>query len=134
MAAEANLDLVEVSPNGEPPVCRIMDYGRWKYRRSKKTGKSKSHVSVIKEIRLRPKTGLHDQDVKLGRAREFISKGDKVLFSIRFRGREMAHRDIGAKQCLRVHESVQDVGLIEQQPRMDGRLMVMILAPIKKKG
>ncbi|MCK4851194.1 MAG: translation initiation factor IF-3, partial [Phycisphaerae bacterium] len=95
LALEAGLDLVEVSPNEEPPVCRIMDYGKWKYSRSKKTTKTKAHVSILKEIRLRPKTGIHDQEVKIKRAREFLGKGDKVLFSMRFRGREMAHQDIG---------------------------------------
>ena len=88
MAAEAGLDLVEVSPNEEPPVCRIMDYGKWKYRQSKKVGKTRAHVSILKEIRLRPKTGVHDQEVKVRRAREFLTKGDKVLFG-RYSGTEL---------------------------------------------
>ena len=129
MAAEASLDLVEVSPNGEPPVCRIMDYGKWKYRRSKKTGKTKSHVSVIKEVRLRPKTGLHDQEVKLGRAREFISKGDKVLFSMRFRGREMAHQDLGVAMLDRIKQELEDIAKVERNWSLEGRRLTMVLAP-----
>ncbi len=136
MAEQADLDLVEVAPEARPPVCRIMDYGKWKYQQSKKEQKARSHSkqSELKEVRVRPKTDEHDMHIKTERARDFLDEGHKVQFTMLFRGREMAHRDIGAKQCLRVHESVQDVGLIEQQPRMDGRLMVMILAPIKKKG
>ena len=122
LAREQGLDLVEVAPNARPPVCRIVDYGRLKYDKKKKEAVARKNQVIVqlKEVKLRPKTDLE--------------AGDKVKVSVRFRGLEMAHRDIGAKQCLRVHESVQDVGLIEQQPRMDGRLMVMILAPIKKKG
>ena len=130
MAAEASLDLVEVSPNGEPPVCRIMDYGKWKYRRSKKTGKTKkAHVSTIKEVRLRPKTGLHDQQVELGRAREFIGKGDKVLFSMRFRGREMAHQDLGVAMLDRIKQELEDIAKVERDWSLDGRRLTMVLAP-----
>ena len=129
MAGEANLDLVEVSPNSDPPVCRIMDYGKWKYRRGKKTGKTKAHVSIIKEVRLRPKTGVHDQDVKVKRAREFLAKGDKVLFSMRFRGREMAHQDIGVGMFERIKEQLEDIAKVERSWSMDGRRLSMVLAP-----
>lgn len=131
LAAEAGLDLVEVSPNEEPPVCRIMDYGKWKYRRRKKVGKTKTHVSVLKEVRLRPKTGVHDQEVKMKRAREFFAKGDKVLFSMRFRGREMAHQDIGVEMFQEIKLKLEDVAKVESDWTMSGRRLSMILVPIK---
>ncbi len=131
LAAEAGLDLVEVSPNEEPPVCRIMDYGKWKYRRRKKVGKTKTHVSVLKEVRLRPKTGVHDQEVKMKRAREFFAKGDKVLFSMRFRGREMAHQDIGVEMFQEIKLKLEDVAKVESDWTMSGRRLSMILVPNK---
>ena len=129
LALEAGLDLVEVSPNEEPPVCRIMDYGKWKYNRSKKTGKSKTHLSILKEIRLRPKTGQHDQEVKIKRACEFLAKGDKVLFSMRFRGREMAHQDIGTQMFESIKLKLQDIAKVETDWVMAGRRLTMVLAP-----
>lgn len=136
LAKERGLDLVEVAPNGRPPVCRIVDYGRLKYDKKKKEAVARKNQVIVnlKEVKVRPKTDDHDFDVKTKHARRFLEAGDKVKVSCRFRGREMAHRDIGADQCRRVHAAVADVGMIEQQPRMDGRLMVMILAPLKKKG
>ena len=131
MAAEAGLDLVEVSPNEEPPVCRIIDYGKWKYRRGRKTGKPKARVSTLKEIRLRPKTGEHDQDVKIKHAREFLTKGDKVLFSMRFRGREMAHQDIGVDMFENIKLKLEDVAKVETNWVMSGRRLSMVLAPNK---
>ena len=129
MAVEAGLDLVEVSPNEQPPVCRIMDYGKWKYRRSKKVGKTKSHVAVLKEVRLRPKTGEHDQQVKIKRAREFLSKGDKVLFSMRFRGREMAHYDLGVEMFQGIKQQIEDIAKVESDWNLSGRRLSMTLAP-----
>ncbi len=129
MASEVGLDLVEVSPNDEPPVCRIMDYGKWKYRRSKKVGKPKSHIPVLKEIRLRPKTGEHDQQVKIKHAREFISKGDKVLFSMRFRGREMAHYDLGIEMFQQIKAQIEDIAKVETDWAMSGRRLSMVIAP-----
>ena len=129
MALDAGLDLVEVSPNEEPPVCRIMDYGKWKYQRSKKTAKTKAHVSILKEIRLRPKTGAHDQEVKIKRAREFLTKGDKVLFSMRFRGREMAHQDIGVQMFEDIKLKLDDLAKVETNWTMSGRRLSMVLAP-----
>lgn len=129
MASEVGLDLVEVSPNGEPPVCRIMDYGKWKYRRGKKVGKPKSHIPVLKEIRLRPKTGEHDQQVKIKHAREFMSKGDKVLFSMRFRGREMAHYDLGVEMFQQIKAQLEDIAKVETDWTMSGRRLSMVLAP-----
>ncbi len=132
LAREAGLDLVEVSPNEEPPVCRIMDYGKWKYNRSKKTTKVKKvHVSVLKEIRLRPKTGEHDLDVKIKRARGFLDKGDKVLFSMRFRGREMAHQDIGTEMFDDIKVKMEDLAKVETDWSMTGRRLAMVLAPNK---
>ena len=132
LASEVGMDLVEVSPNEEPPVCRIMDYGKWKYGRRKKTGKTKKvHVSVLKEIRLRPKTGVHDQDVKIKRAREFFAKGDKVLFSMRFRGREMAHQDIGVEMFQAIKAKLEDVAKVESDWTMSGRRLSMVLVPNK---
>ncbi len=129
LANEAGLDLVEVSPNEEPSVCRIMDYGKWKYQRSKKTGKTKTHISILKEIRLRPKTGKHDQEVKIKRAREFLTKGDKVLFSMRFRGREMAHQDIGVQMFEDIKLTLEDLSKVETNWSMSGRRLSMVLAP-----
>ena len=129
MASEVGLDLVEVSPNDEPPVCRILDYGKWKYRRSKKVGKTKTHTPVLKEIRLRPKTGQHDQQVKVKHAREFISKGDKVLFSMRFRGREMAHYDLGIEMFQQIKTQLEDVAKVETDWSMSGRRLSMVVAP-----
>ena len=131
MANEAGLDLVEVSPNEQPPVCRIMDYGKWKYRRSKKVGKTKTHQPVLKEIRLRPKIGQHDQDVNVKHAREFITKGDKVLFSMRFRGREMAHYDLGIEMFQQIKAQLEDVAKVESDYTMSGRRLSMVLAPLK---
>ena len=129
MAAETGLDLVEVSPNEQPPVCRIMDYGKWKYRRSKKVGKTKSHVATLKEVRLRPKTGQHDQQVKIKHAQEFLSKGDKVLFSMRFRGREMAHYDLGVEMFKNVKQQLEDIAKVESDWTLSGRRLSMVLAP-----
>ena len=130
LAVEAGLDLVAVSPNEEPPVCRIMDYGKWKYSRSKKTTKvKKAHVSILKEVRLRPKTGEHDQEVKIKRARAFLLKGDKVLFSMRFRGREMAHQDIGTQMFEDIKLKLEDLAKVETNWVMTGRRLSMVLAP-----
>lgn len=130
LAREAGLDLVEVSPNEQPPVCRIMDYGKWKYRRSKKVGKvKKAHVPTLKEIRLRPKTGDHDRDTKVKHAREFMTKGDKVLFSMRFRGREMAHYDLGIEMFQQIKVQLEDVAKVENDWSMNGRRLSMVLAP-----
>ena len=135
MARDAGLDLVEVSPNEEPPVCRIMDYGKWKYSRSRKSTKVKKvHVSVLKEVRLRPKTGEHDLDVKIKRARGFLDKGDKVLFSMRFRGREMAHQDIGTEMFDDIKVRMEDIAKVETDWSMTGRRLSMVLAPGKPTG
>ena len=134
LAQDRGFDLIEVAPTARPPVCRIGDYGQLKYQQKKRAAQArKNQVQVqVKEVKVRPKTDQHDMDVKVRHARRFLEQGDKVKVTVRFRGRELAHRDIGAQQCLRVAKEVEDVGTIESQPRMDGRQMFMILAPVKK--
>ncbi len=134
LAQERGLDLVEVAPGSRPPVCRIADYGKMKYDKSKREAQARrNQVQVqVKEVKLRPKTDEHDMDVKVKHARSFLEAGNKVKVTVRFRGREMAHRDIGAQQCLRVAEECGELGSIEVHPRMDGRQMFMIIAPTKR--
>lgn len=134
LAEERGLDLIEVAPEGRPPVCRISDYGKLKYERAKKAAQARRnqvHVQ-IKEVKLRPKTDDHDMAVKVRHVRRFLEEGNKVKVTVRFRGRELAHRDIGATQCMRIAKDCEDFCQIEAQPRMDGRQMFMLLAP--KKG
>ncbi|OHB75998.1 MAG: translation initiation factor IF-3 [Planctomycetes bacterium RBG_16_64_10] len=128
-AREANMDLVEVAPLEEPPVCRIMDYGKFKYQQKKRQHKSHAHHSRNKEIRLRPKIGKHDFDFKINRAREFLQQKDKVVFSVVFRGRENAHVDEGFKLVSNVIRALEDIGKVEQNAGMQGRRIVLILAP-----
>lgn len=136
LAEERGLDLIEVAPEGRPPVCRIQDFGKLKYERKKKeTQARKNQVQVqIKEVKLRPKTDEHDIAVKVRHARRFLEEGNKVKVTIRFRGRELAHRDIGSQQCMRMAKECEDLGSIEAHPRMDGRQMFMILSPLKPGG
>jgi translation initiation factor IF-3 len=128
-AEEAGLDLVEVAPGSRPPVCRIMDYGRYKYEQKKKSGKSKGHATSLKEVKLRPRTDDHDLDFKLRNARRFLMDGDKVKVTVMFRGREMVHREIGRRQLDRVTEMLGGLGVVENPPRMEGRFLSMILVP-----
>ena len=134
LAKDRGLDLIEVAPNGRPPVCRITDYGKLKYEKKKKTSAAKKKQTQVlnKEIKLRPKTDDHDLAVKVGHTKRFLMAGHKVKITVRFRGRELAHRDIGADQCMRVAEMVGELGKIESAPRMEGRQMFMILAPGKR--
>ena len=134
MARGEGLDLVEVAANAHPPVCRIVDYGRLKYEKKKKDALARKNQAVIsvKEVKIRPKTDQHDYQVKLKNTRRFLEDGDKVKVTVRFRGREHAHRDIGVARCEELAEAVVDLALIEAPPRMDGRQMIMILAPRKK--
>jgi translation initiation factor IF-3 len=128
-AEEVGLDLVEVAPAARPPVCRIMDYGRYKYEQKKKTGKGKGHAASLKEIKLRPRTDQHDLDFKLKNAKRFLLEGDKVKVTVMYRGREMVHREIGRKQLDRVVELLGAIASVESVPRMEGRLLSMILVP-----
>lgn len=131
MAEEQGLDLVEVSPRAVPPVCRIMDFGRFKYQESKKEKASRKHQStvVIKEIKFRPKTDTHDLDFKLKHIRRFLGEGNKVRLMIVFRGREIVHPETGHAMLDVVSKEVADISMIEQKPSMEGRRMVMVLGP-----
>jgi translation initiation factor IF-3 len=128
-AEEEGLDLVEVAPGSRPPVCRIMDYGRYKYEQKKKLGKGRGHAATLKEIKLRPRTDEHDLDFKLKNARRFLMDGDKVKVTVMYRGREMVHREIGHRQLDRVKEMLGSLATVENPPRMEGRFLSMILVP-----
>lgn len=135
MARERGLDLVEVAPNAAPPVCRLMDYGRFKYEQSRKERESRRHQTTIelKEVRVRPKIDDHDLETKGRKAAKFLDSGDKVKVTVLFRGREMAHPDIGRGLLDQLSEMLQSHGSIEQPPKMEGRTMTMILVPLKQK-
>jgi translation initiation factor IF-3 len=130
-AAEQGLDLVEVAPNASPPVCRIMDFGKYKYEQKKKraAGKSKGHAAALKEIKLRPRTDQHDLEFKLRNARRFLMDGDKVKVTVQFRGREIVHTRKGRDQLERVMEMLGTLAILENPPRMEGRFMSMSLVP-----
>jgi translation initiation factor IF-3 len=129
IANSKGLDLVEIAPDQRPPVCRILDYGKYKYEQKKRdqASKRKQHQAQIKEVRVRPKIAEHDVQVKVKRAREFLEAGDKVQVNCLFRGREMAHRDVGIDVMKHVFELLEDVAKIEREPRLEGRRMVMLL-------
>jgi len=130
-AADFGLDLVEVSPNANPPVCKIMDYGRYKYEQTKKkqVAKKKQSTFQVKEIKVRPKTGEHDLQVKIGHIRKFIEKKDKVKVSVLFRGREITLAEKGKALLGRIAREVEDVAQLEQEPKFEGRIIVMVLTP-----
>ena len=131
IAEERGLDLVEVAPNSQPPVCRIMNYGKYKYQQSKRTQEARKHQTVIhiKEVKVRPRTEEHDFQFKLRHVKRFLDEGNKVKISILFRGREIAHPEFGKEMLNRFIEGVKDTMVIEQSPRLEGRNMVMIMAP-----
>ena len=131
LATEAHLDLVEVAPQASPPVCRIMDYGKFKYQQSKKQQEARRKATTIqvKEIKVRPKIEEHDMGFKLKNTRRFLSEGDKVKISVIFRGREIAHTDRGFKILTQMAEALADVGTVEQPPKLEGRNMSMIVTP-----
>jgi translation initiation factor IF-3 len=133
-AYEAELDLVEISPNASPPVCRIMDYGKFQFEESKKRKAAKKNQKQIqiKEVKFRPGTEEGDYQVKLRNLTRFLENGDKAKVTLRFRGREMAHQDLGMHLLKRVEQDLQDLGTVEQFPKMEGRQMVMVIAPKKK--
>lgn len=133
-AEDAGLDLVEVAPNAEPPVCRIMDYGKFKYEQSKKAQQARKKQTFIqlKEVKMRPRTDVHDMNVKKGRIRRFLEEGNKVKVTMTFRGREIVHSNIGREILERVAEEFADVARVEHMPNMEGRIMHMILAPLKE--
>ena len=131
MAQAKGLDLVEVSPTARPPVCRIMDYGKFKYEQSRKArkAKKKQHVTHLKEIKMRPKIEDHDYGFKMDHAREFLGERDKVKFTIMFRGREMAHQDIGRRLVERIVADLTDIATVEIPPRSEGRSLTMVVMP-----
>lgn len=133
MAEEQGLDLVEVAPNARPPVCRIMDYGKYRYEEARKLreARKKQHQILVKEVKFRPGIETHDFDFKIRHARRFLEEGNKVKATMMFRGRQMAHPELGREVLSRVAEAVDDVGRVESQPLMEGRNMTMILAPRK---
>jgi len=135
MAEEANLDLVEIVPNAAPPVCRVMDYGKFLFEESKKrhAAKKKQKQIQVKEVKFRPGTDEGDYQVKLRNIIRFLSVGDKAKITLRFRGREMAHQDLGRKLLQRIEKELQEYGAVEQYPKMEGRQMIMVIAPLKKK-
>jgi translation initiation factor IF-3 len=130
-ARELGLDLVEVSPTARPPVCRIMDFGKYKYEQAKKSRQSKKrqHQVVVKEVKMRPKIEKHDYDFKKKHIVEFLDQGDKVKVTLMFRGREMAHADLGRKLLDRLAEDIKDYGKVEAPPRQEGRTMILLLTP-----
>jgi len=133
-AANAGYDLVEISPNADPPVCRVMDYGKYRYEESKKraAAKKKQKQMEIKEVKFRPGTDAGDYDVKLRNLRRFLEDGDKCKVTMRFRGREMAHQELGLELLEQVEEDLAEIGTVEQRPKLEGRQMVMVIAPKKK--
>lgn len=130
-AFAAGLDLVEISPNAEPPVCKILDYGKFKYEVQKKKAeaKKKQKVIEIKEIKVRPNIDDNDYNIKMRSVRRFLEEGDKVKVTLRFRGRELAHQELGAKVLDRIRDEVADLAKVEQFPKMEGRQMIMVIAP-----
>ena len=133
IATEAGLDLVEISPNANPPVCKVMDFGKFKYEQQKRESEAKKKQKVIdvKEVKFRPNTDTHDYMVKLRNVQRFLEKGDKVKVTLRFRGREMAHQQLGRELLERVAEDVKDLGKVENMPKMEGRQMIMMIGPLK---
>lgn len=133
MAEKVGLDLVEISPNADPPVCRVMDYGKFLYEDSKaKAAARKNQKQIqVKEIKFRPGTDVGDYDIKLRKLTEFLEGGDKTKVTIRFRGREMAHKDLGMILLKRIEADLKEYGAVEQYPKLEGRQMVMVLAPLK---
>lgn len=129
MAREANLDLVEVAPTERPPVCKILDFGKFRYQQTHKKAKQKTHHQKLKEIRLRPKTGDHDIDTKVNQARKFLEHKDKVLINVLFRGREMQHIEEGKRIIVAILEKLADLAKIEKPPSMEGKRMTAMLAP-----
>ena len=135
MAEEAEVDLVEVAPNARPPVCRLMDYGKFRYQEQKKAqeAKAKQKVIQIKEVKFRPQTDKNDYDTKIRALTRFITDGNKAKVTLRYRGREMAHQEFGTDLLNRVKEDLAEIAQVESFPKLEGRQMIMVLAPKKKK-
>ncbi len=135
LAFEAGLDLVEISPNANPPVCKIMDFGKYKYEQQKRESEARKKQKIIevKEVKFRPNTDSHDYDVKMRNVFKFLENGDKVKVTLRFRGREMAHQNLGRELLERVADDIQEMGKIENMPKMEGRQMVMMIGPLPQR-
>jgi len=135
MAEEADVDLVEIAPQAAPPVCKLMDYGKFRYQEQKRAAEAKSKQKIIqvKEVKFRPGTDDNDYQVKMRNLIRFLEEGDKAKVTIRFRGREMAHQEFGMRMLERVKEDLAELGQVEQMPKLEGRQMVMVVAPKKKK-
>ena len=131
MARDEGLDLIEISPNANPPVCKIMDMGKYKYDLQKKANQAKKKQKIVslKEIKLRPGTEIHDYNFKIKNAKKFITKGDKVKFTVKFKGREMQHVELGKDLMKRIIEDTKDIGKVETHPKFEGRQMIMIIQP-----
>ena len=134
MAEEAGVDLVEIAPNAEPPVCRLMDYGKFKYQEQKRLAEARAKQKIIqvKEVKFRPATDEGDYQVKLRNLKRFLEEGDKAKVTLRFRGREMAHQELGMRVLERVRDDLVDMASVEAMPKLEGRQMVMVLSPRKK--
>ena len=132
MAKDEGLDLIEIAPNAKPPVCKIIDMGKYKYDAQKKANKAKKKQKRIelKEIKLRPVTEIHDYKFKIKNAQKFISKGDKVKFTIRFKGRELQHSHLGNELMNKIKQDMRDIGKVEQDPKFDGKQMIMVIQPL----
>ena len=135
LAKQEGLDLIEISPNATPPVCKIMDFGKYKYEQQKRESEARKKQKIIevKEVKFRPGTDTHDYEVKMRSVLKFLEKGDKVKITLRFRGREMAHQDLGRDLLHRVAEDVKDHGKVENMPKMEGRQMTMMIGPLAAK-
>lgn len=135
IAYDAGMDLVEIAPQADPPVCRVMDYGKFRFEQNKKlqAAKKKQKQIQVKEVKFRPGTGEGDYQIKLRNLIRFLEDGDKAKVTVRFRGREMAHRELGMELLKRVEKDLEDYATVEQHPKMEGRQMVMVLAPKKRK-
>lgn len=131
MAEDSGLDLVEISPNSKPPVCKILDLGKFKYQAQKKANEARKKQKTfdVKEIKMRPNIDTHDYDVKMRNMRKFFDQGDKVKVTLRFRGREMAHQELGVRLLQRVRTETDEIAKVESEPKLEGRQMVMVLAP-----
>ena len=133
IARDQGLDLVEISPNNNPPICKVLDFGKYKYQAQKKAAEArkKQKTQDVKEIKMRPNIDTHDYDVKMKSVHRFFEAGDKVKVTLRFRGREMAHQQLGMELLKRVKEDVADVSKVEAEPKLEGRQMMMVVAPVK---
>ena len=133
MALDQGLDLVEISPNNSPPICKILDLGKYKYQSQKKAAEArkKQKTQDVKEIKMRPNIDVHDYDVKMRAVRKFLDEGDKVKVTMRFRGREMAHQELGLELLEKVRGEIEDISKVEAEPKLEGRQMVMVVAPVR---